>query len=126
MKAQLIHSTVLVFLMIFVIGSLGFVLPIGRSETKKDTSKIAVNKNLPEKDIPMPIYGNWKNYDSKNGLPADKAYCVKIDGERVFVGTHEGLAVFEKGNWKTYTTKDGLAHNGSCRLMLTRQQVMFG
>ena len=112
MKAQLIHSTVLVFLMIFVIGSLGFVLPIGRSETKKDTSKIAVNKNLPEKDIPMPIYGNWKNYDSKNGLPADKAYCVKIDGERVFVGTHEGLAVFEKGNWKTYTTKDGLAHNG--------------
>ena len=112
MKTQLIHSAVLVFLMIFVIGSLSFVLPKGHSEVKIDTSKTDANNNPSEKDNPMPIYGNWKNYDSKNGLPADKAYCVKIDGERILVGTHEGLAVFEKGSWKTYTTKDGLAHNG--------------
>ena len=60
----------------------------------------------------MPIYGNWRNFTSKDGLPDDKTYCVRIDGERVLVGTHEGLAVFEKGKWRTYTTKDGLAHNG--------------
>lgn len=112
MKTQLKHSTVIVFLMILMIGSLGFVLPKEPSETKKDTSTINVDKNLQEVDNPMPIYGNWKNYDSKNGLPGDKTYCIKIDGDRVLVGTHEGLAVFEKGNWKTYTTKDGLAHNG--------------
>ena len=38
--------------------------------------------------------------------------AVRIDGKRVLVGTHDGLAVYEDGKWKTYTTKDGLAHNG--------------
>ena len=60
----------------------------------------------------MPVYGNWKNFTTKDGLPSDKVYAVKIDGDRVLVGTHDGLAVYEDGKWKTYTTKDGLAHNG--------------
>jgi len=60
----------------------------------------------------MPVYGNWKNFTSKNGLPADRVYCVKIDGEKVYAGTHHGLAVYENGKWKTYTTEDGLPHNG--------------
>ena len=61
---------------------------------------------------PMPVYGHWRNFTTKDGLPSDKAYCVRIDGDRVLVGTHDGLAVYEKGKWTTYTTKDGLAHNG--------------
>jgi len=61
---------------------------------------------------PVPVYGNWKNFTTKDGLPSDKAYCVRIIGKQVMVGTHDGLAVYEKGKWKTYTTKDGLAHNG--------------
>jgi hypothetical protein len=66
-----------------------------------------------EKDSnPIPIYGHWQNFTSKDGLPGDKAYCVRINGNRVLVGTHEGLAVYEQGKWRTYTTKDGLAHNG--------------
>lgn len=60
----------------------------------------------------MPIYGKWKNFGTKDGLPSDKTYCVKIDGGRVLAGTHDGLAVYENGVWTTYTTKDGLAHNG--------------
>ena len=60
----------------------------------------------------MPVYGHWKNFTTKDGLPSDKAYCVRIDGDRVLVGTHEGLAVYENGKWKSYTTKDGLPHNG--------------
>ncbi|MBE3087006.1 MAG: hypothetical protein IMZ64_12415, partial [Bacteroidetes bacterium] len=61
---------------------------------------------------PMPVYGHWRNFTTKDGLPSDKAYCVRIDGDRVLVGTHDGLAVYEKGKWTTYTTKEGLAHNG--------------
>jgi ligand-binding sensor domain-containing protein len=61
---------------------------------------------------PMPVYGHWRNFTTKDGLPSDKAYTVRIDGDRVLVGTHDGLAVYEKGKWRTYTTKDGLAHNG--------------
>jgi len=60
----------------------------------------------------MPVYGHWRNFTTKDGLPSDKAYTVRIDGDRVLVGTHDGLAVYEKGEWRTYTTKDGLAHNG--------------
>jgi ligand-binding sensor domain-containing protein len=60
----------------------------------------------------MPVYGKWRNFTTKDGLPSDKAYCVRIDGKRVLVGTHDGLAVYENGEWRTYTTKDGLAHNG--------------
>lgn len=60
----------------------------------------------------MPVYGHWRNFTTKDGLPSDKAYCVRIDGDRVLAGTHDGLAVYENGKWKTYTTKDGLPHNG--------------
>jgi ligand-binding sensor domain-containing protein len=60
----------------------------------------------------MPVYGHWRNFTTKDGLPSDKAYTVRIDGERVLVGTHDGLAVYENNKWRTYTTEDGLAHNG--------------
>jgi ligand-binding sensor domain-containing protein len=60
----------------------------------------------------MPVYGHWRNFTTKDGLPSDHAYTVRIDGERVWVGTHDGLAVYENAKWRTYTTKDGLAHNG--------------
>lgn len=60
----------------------------------------------------MPVYGNWRNFTTKDGLPSDKAYAVRVDDDRVLVGTHDGLAVYQNGEWKTYTTSDGLAHNG--------------
>jgi hypothetical protein len=84
-------------------------------------SFIICDSNLPAKgtgissadpENTVPVYGHWRNFTTKDGLPSDKAYCVRIDGERVLVGTHEGLAVYEKGKWRSYTTKDGLPHNG--------------
>jgi len=60
----------------------------------------------------MPVYGNWKNFTEKDGLLSDHCYAVRIDGDRVLVGTHHGLSVYENDKWRTYTTKDGLAHNG--------------
>lgn len=60
----------------------------------------------------MPVYGNWRNFTKKDGLPSDKAYTVRIDGDRVLVGTHDGLAVYENNKWHNYTTEDGLPHNG--------------
>jgi hypothetical protein len=61
---------------------------------------------------PVPLFGNWRNFTTKDGLPEDKAYCVRIIGDKVLAGTHHGLAVYENGKWTTYTTKDGLSHNG--------------
>ncbi len=49
----------------------------------------------------MPVYGHWRNFTTKDGLPSDKAYTVRIDGNRVLVGTHDGLAVYENDKWHT-------------------------
>ena len=35
----------------------------------------------------MPEYGNWKTFTTKDGLPANKVYCVRADGDRVWIGT---------------------------------------
>ena len=63
-------------------------------------------------DKPMPVYGNWKNFTVKDGLPDNKINAVRIDGDRVWAATAKGLAVLENGRWKVYTKEDGLAHNG--------------
>jgi hypothetical protein len=69
----------------------------------------------------MPVYGHWKNFTTKDGLPSDHAYTVRIDGDRVLVGTHDGLSEYKSGKWKTYTTKDGLAHNGVVSIDVNKQ-----
>lgn len=81
-------------------------------DTEKVSGESTEDTSLKNGKSSMPIYGNWRTFTSKDGLPGDKTYCVRIDGERVLVGTHEGLAVYENGKWRTYTTEDGLAHNG--------------
>jgi ligand-binding sensor domain-containing protein len=86
--------------------SFGFIIS-GDSSSEKDSKTTVATKG-----ITVPVFGHWRNFTTKDGLPSDKAYCVRIDGDRVLVGTHEGLGVFENGKWKTYTTKDGLPHNG--------------
>ena len=60
----------------------------------------------------MPIYGNWKTYGKKDGLPSDKIFAVRADEDRIWVGTNQGLALLEDGEWKVYTEEDGLAHRG--------------
>jgi ligand-binding sensor domain-containing protein len=69
----------------------------------------------------VPVYGHWRNFTTKDGLPSDHAYTVRIDGKRVLVGTHDGLAVYENGKWKSYTTKDGLPHNGIVSIDISQQ-----
>ncbi len=69
-------------------------------------------KNIVPEAGEMPVYGNWQTFTTENGLPDNKAYCVRIDGDRVLVGTKAGLAVYENNEWRTYTVEDGLAHPG--------------
>jgi ligand-binding sensor domain-containing protein len=92
-------------------GSMAHML-IEKPDNDLSSEKKSANTVIKEDTKPMPVYGHWKNFTTKDGLPSDKAYCVRIDGDRVLVGTHEGLAVYEKNKWTSYTTKDGLAHNG--------------
>jgi len=77
-----------------------FTLPTG-NKTKED-----------KKSEAMPIYGNWKTFSMKDGLPSDKIFAVRADEDRVWVGTNRGLALLEDGKWTIYTEEDGLAHRG--------------
>ncbi len=39
----------------------------------------------------------------RNGLPDNHVYSVCVDGDRVWAGTDNGLALYEKGKWKVFT-----------------------
>ena len=56
------------------------------------------------------IYTKWKNFTVADGLPSDHIFAVKADGQRVWIGTEEGLAMLDKrtGKIKSWTEKDGL------------------
>lgn len=58
----------------------------------------------------MSVYGQWRTFTKRDGLPSDKIHCVKVDVNRVWVGTDAGLALYENGYWRTYGVADGLAH----------------
>lgn len=113
----------LIALVILSIGSVGYILSRNKVQVPPDAvSNIDNGQQLTGKTKAasgeitytgkMPVYGHWRNFTTKDGLPSDKAYTVRIDGKRVLAGTHDGMVVYENGKWKTYTTKDGLAHNG--------------
>jgi len=70
------------------------------------------NTNEEKKSEAMPIYGSWKTYSKKDGLPSDKIYAVRVDEDRLWVGTSQGLALLEDGKWTVYQEEDGLAHRG--------------
>jgi ligand-binding sensor domain-containing protein len=57
----------------------------------------------------MPRF-RWENFTIENGLPDNHVFNVKVDGDRVWVGTENGLGLYEGGRWKVYRPADGLAH----------------
>ncbi len=63
----------------------------------------------------------FENFTTANGLPDNHVYSVLVDGERIWAGTENGLAVYENHAWKTYTTKDGLAHRAVLSLALDKR-----
>lgn len=56
------------------------------------------------------VYTQWEDFTTKDGLPNDHVFCVKADGDRIWVGTEDGLACYDKRTkkFKTWQEKDGL------------------
>jgi ligand-binding sensor domain-containing protein len=81
---------------------------------KVHVTEMSIDERITPSDIDetFPVYRNWRSYTTKNGLPSDKAFCIRVDGDRIWVGTDAGLAVLEDDKWRTYTVDDGLAHRG--------------
>src|ERR1700734_928680 len=71
--------------------------------------------------IPAMPHFRFENFTTANGLPDNHVFSVLVDGDRVWAGTENGLAVLENGNWKTLSTKDGLAHRAVLSLALDKR-----
>jgi ligand-binding sensor domain-containing protein len=56
------------------------------------------------------VYTKWRHFTVADGLPNDHIFAVKVDGDRIWVGTEDGLAVIEKktGKIRSWKEKDGL------------------
>jgi len=68
----------------------------------------------------MPMY-RFENFTTANGLPNNHVFCVLVDGDRIWAGTEDGLALYENHTWKTYNTRDGLAHRAVLSLALDKR-----
>ena len=56
------------------------------------------------------VYTRWEQFTTENGLPNDHIFAVRADGPRVWVGTENGLACYDRRTrtFKAWTEKDGL------------------
>ncbi len=56
------------------------------------------------------VYTDWEHFTTKDGLPNDHVFCVKVDGPHVWIGTENGLARLDKqtGKIESWEEKDGL------------------
>lgn len=69
---------------------------------------------------PMPRF-RWQNFTTADGLPDNKVFSVAVDGERVWAGTENGLAMYERGKWKVFRPQDGLAHRAVLYLAVDKR-----
>ncbi len=67
------------------------------------------HKDVPDDALPF-IYTKWKHFTVADGLPNDHLFAVKVDGSKVWIGTEDGLARYDKrtGKIKSWKEKDGL------------------
>lgn len=62
-----------------------------------------------EQALPF-VYTDWKHLTTEDGLPNDHVFAVKADGPRVWIGTEDGLACYDKrsGKIRSWREPDGL------------------
>jgi len=90
---------------------------------KPETARAAAKVQRPHLNqlAPQMPHFLFENFTVENGLPDNHVYSVLVDGDRIWAGTENGLAVYENHAWKTYTTKDGLAHRAVLSLALDKR-----
>jgi ligand-binding sensor domain-containing protein len=54
------------------------------------------------------VYTTWETFDVGDGLPNDHIFAITADGDRLWVGTEGGLALYADGEWSRWNESDGL------------------
>lgn len=85
---------------------IGVVAPpsCGGAAEPSPTSDAATAEKLPY------VYTDWKHFSVDDGLPNDHIFAVKTDGDKVWIGTEDGLARYDKqsGTFRSWKEADGL------------------
>jgi ligand-binding sensor domain-containing protein len=104
------------------VACLWLAVPQGIAAQKTPAKNVAATAQRPHRLAApqMPLF-RFENFTTQNGLPDNHVYAVLVDGDRIWAGTENGLAVYENHAWKTYTTKDGLAHRAVLSLALDKR-----
>src|SRR5262249_15131486 len=63
----------------------------------------------------------WQNFTTADGLPDNRVYSIAVDGDRVWAGTDNGLALYENGRWKCFHEADGLSQRAVLSLALDKR-----
>ncbi|MFQ5414295.1 MAG: two-component regulator propeller domain-containing protein, partial [Phycisphaerae bacterium] len=50
----------------------------------------------------------WRRFTTADGLPHNRIRCLRVDGNRLWVGTNGGLAVYDHDAWTRWTVANGL------------------
>ncbi|OHB83518.1 MAG: regulator [Planctomycetes bacterium RBG_16_64_12] len=56
------------------------------------------------------VYTNWKHFTVEDGLPNDHIFAVEVAGAKVWIGTEDGLACYDKpsGTFQSWKEAEGL------------------
>ena len=63
----------------------------------------------------------WENFTTAQGLPNNRVYSVSVDGDKIWAGTDNGLALYQNGKWRVFTPEDGLAHRAVLYVTVDKQ-----
>src|ERR1700745_3598247 len=94
-------------------------LMVSQPHPGKSAPALTATTKLPAAPV-MPRY-RFENFTTANGLPDNHVFAVLVDGDRIWAGTENGLALYQNHAWKTYTTADGLAHRAVLSLALDKR-----
>jgi ligand-binding sensor domain-containing protein len=69
---------------------------------------------------------HWENFPTASGLPDNHVFCVLVDGDRIWVGTENGLGLYEAGKWQIFrpatgANQQGIAHRAVISLALDKR-----
>jgi len=70
--------------------------------------------------------GNWEVFTSENSeLPADTVYSLFPYENKLYIGTSQGLAIYD-GGWEVITVDNGLASNHVRAILVNESAVIAG
>ena len=67
-------------------------------------------------------------FDTRNGLPDNTIYDIKMDKDEVWIGTFAGVASYQRstGQWESYRKADGLPADDIVALAVTPDRIWIG